>query len=309
MADKRALLLGNGFSRALDESFHYDSLYAEAKLDAHGRRIFQTCATRNFEVALRHLGEARRLASLYDYTTRFRKRVLSDSREIRSALIKAVTDVHPSYDDIPEDSFSNCRNFLSRFTNVYTVNYDLLPYWARLSSRPTLFNEGFSGKPLRWTSNEGKQSLFYLHGALHLFEQEDDIIKVSAGKSRYVFKAIRAQLGKGLLPLFVSEGTAKDKVRLIRRNPYFSYCYSSLRNNRMPLTIYGFAFRSQDGHIVEAIAKSGSRSLRVYLHTAASRAERERITSAAKNLVQRMKQFQGEKVGLDLLESDDVSIW
>ncbi|MBA3389013.1 MAG: DUF4917 family protein [Rubrobacter sp.] len=55
-------------------------------------------------------------------------------------------------------------------------------------------------------------------------------------------------------PLFVSEGTSQEKMRVISGSPYLSFAYRNLEESERRLVIYGWSMSSQDVHMLTALS-------------------------------------------------------
>src|SRR5687768_16645338 len=128
------LLLGNGFSRACrDDIFAYTALFDRAdfnQLSPLARQSFDLLGTTDFEVVMRALRNAARLVTLYAPGHReLARRFQEDADGLREVLVRAIADNHPAWPgEIDPGRYAACRRFLSRFDNVYTLNYDLQLY-------------------------------------------------------------------------------------------------------------------------------------------------------------------------------------
>jgi hypothetical protein len=138
---KRHLLLGNGFSIACKpDIFTYRSLFEEAKKTMSKAlvAIFASMGTQDFEEVIRALQNAASILSVYKPKLTVTKQLLlDDAAKLKKALIQAVAGRHPARpNDISDARYHACRKFLSHFIGegvagkVYTMNYDLLLYWA-----------------------------------------------------------------------------------------------------------------------------------------------------------------------------------
>ena len=126
-ARKRHLLLGNGFSIALQpDIFSYGSLYDNADFSAapHVPDLFKALNTNDFEVVIRHLQNTARVVEVYK--PRLQKliaRLRKDAAAIKDALVAAIAKRHPNRPyDISNDQYAACRKFLSRFDHLFTLN-------------------------------------------------------------------------------------------------------------------------------------------------------------------------------------------
>jgi hypothetical protein len=138
---KRHLLLGNGFSIACKpDIFSYGSLFDEAKavMSRELAAIFAAMGTQDFEDVIRALQNAATIVSVYRPGLKATQKVLlRDADALKKTLIKAVAGRHPARpNEITDNRYHACRKFLAYFIGdgadgkVYTMNYDLLLYWA-----------------------------------------------------------------------------------------------------------------------------------------------------------------------------------
>ena len=176
----RSLLIGNGFSIAqAGGQFSYGSFLEKAGLQPNNpiKNVFTTLNTVDFELVMQALQHAAQIEDAYGATNRadlFRK----GAADVREALIHAVREVHPGISfDIPQEQRDRCGEFLRNFSNVFTINYDLLLYWVILKMGGNLFTDGFglggSAGGFRTFSEDGMCNTFYLHGHFISFLEKD----------------------------------------------------------------------------------------------------------------------------------------
>jgi hypothetical protein len=112
--------------------------------------------------------------------------------------------------------------------------------------------------------------IFYLHGALFIFKISPETCKLKrSGKTEELISTIGKEINSGRMPLFVSEGTSKEKEKTIEQSEYLSDCFKSLEESENKLVIYGSSLSSQDQHIIDAInyKENNSRELAIAVHT------------------------------------------
>jgi len=288
--------------------FCYESLREGAQFPERLEAVFDTVGTSDFEMVMRRLNEAVALLRHYDETAPVLTRLRTDVRLVRSSLIHALTAYHPRDADYVEEADKEiCANFLHDYDRVFTLTYDLLLYWVMA---PRLFDkhrDGFGGDDLHWRQGEGDQTVFYVHGGLHLFRVEDETFKRSYAQGR-ITDQLREALDAGDIPLFVSEGESRQKLNAIRQSPYLNYCYEALRANDLPLCIYGFAFDENDDHIARAIERSRVPEITIFLHSGGDPQERDQVKERGYRLRRRL-QAQGRTVPVRFRESNEVRIW
>ena len=192
---KRHVLLGNGFSRACrNDLFAYDALFVQAKdkLSPSAKKAFDALGTTDFEAVMRALKQAVDLVRVYaPQSPKLAEKLAADAEKLRDVLAQAIASSHPDRpNSISDDEFTACRTFLSHFNNgsVYTLNYDLLLYWALMHSDADDLaincNDEFhqpEDSPedyVVWEVGDvGGQNVFYLHGALHIFDAGAEVQK------------------------------------------------------------------------------------------------------------------------------------
>lgn len=267
-----SIILGNGASIAVDSRLHYSSLFeaanSEGFITSEVSQIFEHFDTNDFEFVLQALANAHSINSFLGITE-------SKSGEaygqVKKSLIQTVDSVHPTFEEVSDDLLA-IATFLKRFDVVFSLNYDLILYWAMLRGNEHFgsnrFKDCFSGegtftyendflrKP--YSGNDGATLVFYPHGSLFLgsnaFGEETKLISDNKPLTQVIGN--RWRLG-GIVPLFVSEGDSTRKVRSIRRNGYLNYVFSQeLCRSTESLVIYGWSAADQDDHILGAIKQS-----------------------------------------------------
>lgn len=263
------LLFGNGFSIHFNNLFRYNNLYEECKgsFGAEDQKMFETFETQNFETVLRALLTSILTNEIFSEE----KESISNSYErIKQSLVDAVRKVHPQYEQLEATKEQQLRLSFHVFKqSIFTTNYDLLPYWALLKVYGTRdVSDGFGydketglimfdkGRGERDLSNPLK--LYYLHGALHFYMRKGEIVKITRrGKVENLLDLITDTYEDGNFPLYVSEGTWKQKLRKIENNKYLMRCYTDFKKMFGGLTIYGQSLdRECDKHIIDAIKES-----------------------------------------------------
>lgn len=185
--------MGNGFSRACrDDIFAYSALFDRADfggLPPSARAAFDALGTTDFETVIRGLQSAATVLSCYhDFPPAVIQQLQTDALGLRDVLVKSIADSHPARpSDISPRQYAACKQFLSNFDGLYSLNYDLLLYWALMQSEiapQVRCDDGFR-KPegeeaayVTWEpDNVHGQNVHYLHGALHLFDSGSEIQK------------------------------------------------------------------------------------------------------------------------------------
>jgi hypothetical protein len=277
---KRKLLLGNGFSMAWNPKvFAYGSLFdaAKGKMSTGARTAFAALKTSNFELVMRALRDASKIVAAADSKfAKLAKELEDNAGEVREALIKTVAENHPDVPmDVTDDEAAACRKFLSNFECWYTLNYDLLLYWVLMREQvtPSLkltpddgFRMPYSGPDeyVSWeVERSNRQTLHYLHGGLHIFDTGGEFQKYTwINTGVRLIEQIRDALGKGKVPLFVSEGSSAEKREHILHNGFLHRPLRSLSNIGGSLFLYGVSLAENDDHILKQIER-GTNALTV----------------------------------------------
>lgn len=295
---KRHLLLGNGFSIACKpDIFHYASLFDEADFSGipNARNLFAKLATQDFEVAIRALENSAAVLDVYDPS----QAALAGSMRVDAAALKdlLVSTVAQNHPDIPTDiadvKFWACRSFLANFLagskkgHVFTLNYDLLLYWTLMHEDHPFGesinldkNDGFGNDEddpdtdyVVWQGETGAHSasVHFLHGALHLFDAGHELQKYTwIRKQERLVDQARAAINSNKFPLFVSEGTSRQKFSKIRHNAYLYQGLKVLTANADTSThcffIYGHSLAENDDHILRRLGRGKFPKLYVSLY-------------------------------------------
>jgi hypothetical protein len=101
-----------------------------------------------------------------------------------------------------------------------------------------------------WTENTD-QNLFYLHGALHIYQDTSEIKKISVGRLDTLKSRIieRIDESKPLDIIFKST----DKIKDINNNQYMKSALEQLKKITGNIYLYGVSLSENDNHIWEAI--------------------------------------------------------
>ncbi|QII37366.1 DUF4917 family protein [Rouxiella badensis] len=282
---KRHLLLGNGFSIACRPNiFSYGRLFEQAdfsQLPASAHQVFRHLNTEDFEKVISILKDSARILNVYDNSSEeLASRIKQDAESLREVLVQTLATNHPAYPgEITESEFECCKVFLKNFTCIYSLNYDLLLYWVCMhiieDDEKPISDDGFR-KPygnedanyVTWEPNNSRsQSLWFLHGALHLFDAGYELRKYTWKNTNIrLIDQIRAALKNELFPVFVSEGKSKEKVDRIRHNDYLAKASRSFSSISGALFIYGHSLAENDEHFLKSIEKGKVKQLYVGIY-------------------------------------------
>lgn len=280
---KRYVLLGNGFSRAWrDDVFSYGALYENAnveRLNDEARRAFEILQTTNFEAVMRALRTTAAVVQAYTpEQAALRERLLQDAGTLRDILVETLGRSHPSRpSDVSEEEYRHARAFLAHFDGYYTLNYDLLLYWALMQRElapDVTGDDGFrtpddgAQSYVTWeVENSNRQTVFYLHGALHVFDGGHEVQKYTWSNTQIaLMDQIRDALDHELYPVYVADGDSRAKLAQIKHSDYLSRAYRSFAQIGGSLYVYGHSMDPGDEHVVRLIEKNKCKLLSVGLY-------------------------------------------
>ncbi|MEM5501331.1 DUF4917 family protein [Ahrensia kielensis] len=285
---KRHLLLGNGFSIACKpQIFTYGSLFSEAmkKMSKELIAVFEALKTRDFEEVIKALQNASAIITAYNPRLgRISKLMNTEAVQLKNDLINAIAGTHPARpNEITDNQYQSCREFLSNFIGegrggkVYTLNYDLLLYWALMHEEresPKYISlhhdDGFrkdqeylDAEYVEWQGEGAShgQNIHYLHGALHLFDAGHQLQKYTwVNTGRALVDQANEALKKDAFPLFVAEGNFRAKQEKIQHSAYLHHnlksfagtCTSATKKGKA-LFIFGHSLHQNDFHILKFI--------------------------------------------------------
>lgn len=137
---KRILLLGNGFSIACkSDIFTYRSLLEQADFGAmlEVEKVFSTLGVSDFELVIKTLQDTATVMGVYCGECGQKEQIGHHSSELKNILADTIASKHPDFPaSIETAAYASTVGFLSNFIapgmkgKVYTLNYDLLLYWA-----------------------------------------------------------------------------------------------------------------------------------------------------------------------------------
>jgi hypothetical protein len=270
---KRHALLGNGFSIACRPNiFLYGRLFERAdfsSLSIAVREAFQLLNTSDFEKVIKVLRDAATVLAAYpEVPASFREKLIEDAAGLREVLVKTIAASHPAQPgEITDDEYAACRAFLSNFDLLYTVNYDLLLYWTVMHTDEGVLpdsddgfrksRDDFDADYVTWDSSQSHdQNMWYLHGALHVFDAGTEVQKYTWKNTGIrLIDQIRDALSRDYFPLFVAEGTSDEKFEHIRHSDYLAKAYRSFQSITGALFIFGHSLAPNDEHFLKVIER------------------------------------------------------
>ena len=323
---KRHVLLGNGFSRACrNDLFAYDALYAKAQgsLTPSTKNAFDALGTTDFESVMRALKQAAVLVAAYlPKNKTLAKKLKEDANKLRDILASVIAQNHPDRpNSIKDAEFAACRRFLRNFESIYTLNYDLLLYWALMHDQdkgaPIECNDGFRQPEngpqdyVEWEVGGVSQNIFYLHGGLHIFDAGAVIQKYTwCNTGIALVEQIRKALEEDRYPIYVAEGSSESKMERIQHSAFLSRAYRSLANIGGTLFVYGHSLATNDDHVLRLIGRGKVENLFVSIFGDPTSKENRQIMARAQMLVNDRKMPQ-RRNGLQVhfFDATSASIW
>lgn len=254
----KSLLLGNGFSMNIWSKFGYKTLYEVAKseaappLSADSIGLFEKLDSTNFEDVLRVLFHA----SLVDDQLKSPQRPQIETiyKSTKNALAGAV-----NYSHVPHGfkSLAELNKLFLEFDNIFTTNYDLIPYWAIMQDvsgfRDFFWNDGGIFDPSDTKIIGKKCVIFYLHGAIHLVELPDGRTKKLTAGINSLSELFDLD-HPDHFPLFISEGSSDRKLARIKKNDYLRFSFERLRSIDGDLVVLGHSLhKDYDQHLLNAL--------------------------------------------------------
>ncbi|HEY5125196.1 MAG TPA: DUF4917 family protein [Ignavibacteria bacterium] len=281
------LLLGNGFSMAYDKTiFSYNALsnFIMNINDPLLQQLFKTINTKNFESIMAQLDNFIEIAKIFSTDKQLVKKIQKSSETLKNRLIEAVKELHPEHVfKISDEKSLKCASFLKEYLSnngkIFSTNYDLLLYWVLMRNKFENAIDGFGRdvknyeekmeaenleySELRWGKYKDEQSVYYLHGALPIFDTGIEIVKEEYDSQQYLLEKIKNRMENKDYPIFVTAGNAKEKLNHIMHNKYLSFCYDEFSNIQGSLIVIGFGFGEFDNHIIDAINKAAKQGKKI----------------------------------------------
>jgi hypothetical protein len=321
---KPHLLLANGFSIACrSDIFVYKRLFEQADFtnSLEAAKTFSSLGTTDFEKVIRSLQDAAKVASVYrPKDGELVTKLLKDADLLKELLVQTIASSHPERPtDIEDSEYQACYKFLNHFASIYTVNYDLLLYWALMHGSDGSggnFRDGFA-KPeddydATYVSWQENGNIWYLHGALHLFDARTEIQKFTWSNTGIrLIEQTRTALNKNYFPLFVAEGTSQEKLERITHSAYLSKALRSFEERMnvisSSLFVFGHSFSDNDEHILKCIEKGRISKLFIGIHgNSATKSNREIIARAERLKDRRDRDYPLE---ITFYDASTANVW
>jgi len=325
MYPKRHAMLGNGFSIACrPDIFVYGKLFEQAdfsNLSPSARNTFDALGTTDFERVIKALRDAEKVLAVYQVPSKgIQERMRQDADGLREVLVKTIASSHPERPgDITDAEYAACRQFLGHFNLIYTLNYDLLLYWALMHTEAgdaPASDDGFR-KPdynyeadyVTWESGQSHdQNVWYLHGALHVFDTGTEVQKYTwVNTGIRLIEQIRDALSRDYFPLFVAEGTSSEKIERIRHSDYLAKAYRGFQSIGGALFILGHSLGANDEHFLKLIENGKLQHVFVGLFGDPASANNRAIVRRAERMATARRR--GPALAVSFFDSATAEVW
>lgn len=323
---KRHALLGNGFSISCrPEIFVYEKLFERAdfsNLSPSVKLAFEALDTQDFEKVIKVLRDASIVLTAYEgSSTPLIQQLKEDANGLREVLVQAIASSHPKWPgEIEDDEYKSCRRFLANFNNIYTLNYDLLLYWSVMHDDDDKvkikYDDGFrtpeddfDSEYVVWEAGTSRnQNIWYLHGALHVFDAGSEIQKYTwVNTGQRLIEQIRDALERNYFPLFVAEGTSEEKLERIMHSEYLAKGKRSFSSIGGALFIHGHSLAPNDEHFLKAIEKGKMSHLFVGLYGDENSPTNKIIKDRAQLIVS--NRAKSKALDLSFYDSGSAQVW
>jgi hypothetical protein len=269
--DWGGLLIGNGASLVVWDKFKYGSLFNTARtsntlhrLGLKDLEIFKKFNTENFEEILDRLSTTETVNGIFGVGP---SNVQGHYSNIQYALLEAVYHVHPP-DTVKERNshvFKVIRGVLRNYDFVFSTNYDLLTYWSIMSQhngrgfKDYFWNQGGFFNPENVLIRDNPTRVLYLHGGIHLarLANGQTLKRCCTWEDGSLQKSLWKPREDGAIPLFITEGTSRDKEKAINRSDYLTFALDKLKKYKNPLVVFGHSLGESDDHLASAIQQWG----------------------------------------------------
>ncbi|EKN87873.1 SIR2-like domain protein [Leptospira interrogans str. 2003000735] len=319
---KPHLLLGNGFSISWNvNKFSYQSLLDKADFKgfkSNIKEVFQNLDTYDFEHVIKVLRDASKVVKYYN-NKNLVDDLIYDANKLKETLAQTIANNHPEYpSEIDRDSYEHCKKFLSYFKHIYTLNYDLLLYWTIMQDEitPTFTcDDGFRNPDsdresyVTWDiGNTNSQNIFYLHGALHLFDSGYELKKFTwVNTGIRLIEQIRDALSKDIFPVVVTEGKWEDKKARIDHSGYLNRGLRSFTNLTDPLIIFGHSLTDSDNHILKLMEKGKFKQLFISIYGNHKNKNNQRLINRAEKI--RNSRNSKHPLELNFFNAETANVW
>ena len=198
------------------------------------------------------------------------------------------------------------------------MNYDLLLYWTLMQSevQPDVkSDDGFrhpDGRDEEFVTwdiqNSNSQRIYYLHGALHIYDAGADLLKFTWSKTEIALvDQIKRSLAKREYPLIVTEGTSDQKKTRIQHSNFLGRALRSLANIKGNLFIYGHSLAANDEHLLKLIDKGQVKRVFVGIYGSPTDERNQTIIERAQKF--QTRRTKGTPPALHFFDASSAEVW
>nr|MBO8919217.1 DUF4917 family protein [Proteus mirabilis] len=101
-------------------------MFSNAKLPENVKSIFDSFNSQDFEYILRKFTQATVINNIFDIDC---NDIHQAHSQVKKTLINTVKGIHPCIDKV-RDKINNCASFIKQFDTIFSLNYDIMLYWA-----------------------------------------------------------------------------------------------------------------------------------------------------------------------------------
>jgi len=334
------LIVGNGGAIAAGgEAFKYDGLYEAARkqgiLKEPVQEVFKQVAGQHpdFERVLYQLWLTDFINQRFELDKPQREKVRNGYTLVRRALIDTVKDIHPRLEGDVTKNVGRIGRFITRFSNVFYMNYDLLLDWACQAENNRFEHQTDDGFSLPVTANSKSSHVrlefnpeftrtdsytwlhpeltrvFYPHGSLMLYQTpaNREERKLTYHDSDILKRVTDFWAKNNAQPLFVCEGSSDEKKRSINGSKYLSHVFNQvLPEVRGSLVIFGWHMGEQDKHILEQLKHASVSKIAVSIYTHGKSAEKLKIEKT--RICESLKDIVNEQQ-ITFFDSENANCW
>lgn len=322
--------MGNGSSISISSNFSYQNLYTKASVDNDfPTTIFNKLNTSNFESVIYQLDIAKMINEAITEPSppiiELNQVISNTNTKIRQSLIQTIRSIHPEYSilnftPLSDEKIIKLYNFLTQFKYIINLNYDLLVYYILLHNTDNFIDfflpdRNRNNKLTFHESISGYQNttrVYYPHGNILLgvnSNGEEEKICQQPGIS--LLSTILSKWSDDIdfYPLFVCEGSSKEKVNSISRNYYLSYIYRNILP-QLPNTIicYGWSLSENDEHILKQILKDSQRNHKLIISIRTTNKSDSQIEAECTNIKNRINNI-NNTTEVHFFNSSDEECW
>ena len=157
-------------------------------------------------------------------------------------------------------------------------------------------------------SQSHEQNMWFLHGALHVFDSGTEIQKYTWNRTGIrLIEQIREALSRNFFPLFVAEGSSAEKLERIRHSDYLAKAYRSFQEIQHCLFIYGHSLAVNDKHYLRLIENGKLAHIFVGLYGDPESSTNRQIVERAKAMG--LARGRRRELRVDFYNSESAQVW